>query len=286
LFTDGRRGRVTYTVTPAADNPQHSQVALSLVRNSGLNPLTRFKALTGGDAPQFAEAAATSTSAALNALRADITPVAYTVETLQPQPFFFIQRCTASEPESIVSIMRQAQTVIPPLMRANNLQVTGTLHAVEPRVEPGRYCYQVGYPFAGTPPAEGALLTGEAGQTPGGTVLRVDYTGTEADVVPQVYDRLDALLAAARLDPTPADQTDDWPTFEVYHDDPTQPGGSRNRTIYYVVPADVSIERLTALAPPAPAPAPAPAQPAEAPADAAPAAEQPAQPTEPAPATP
>jgi hypothetical protein len=141
--------------------------------------------------------------------------------------------------------------------------------AVEPRVVQGQYCYQVGYPYSGRQPR--ALLIGRTGQTPSGQALRVVYTGTEADVIAQVYDPMDALLAAAHLD-DPATTEDDWTTYEVYHDDATQAGGSRNREIFYVAQGDISA--LTAIRP-AGEPVPVPeAQPAQAPA--APPAETPA----------
>jgi hypothetical protein len=151
--------------------------------------------------------------------------------------------------------------------------------AVEPRVVEGRYCYQIGYPFSGRAP-RGDLLTGAAGQTPSGQALRVIYTGTEADVMAQVYNPMDALLAAAHAD-NPATTEDDWITYEVYNDDPTQEGGSRNREIYYVVQGDISaVTRLHPETDPAAAPAVAP--------EASPSAETPEQATEPeaAPATP
>lgn len=268
-FTDGGTGRVTYTVTPDAANPTQSRVDVRLERNLGLNPLNRVQAVTGGDAPLLAEAAAASASTALTALRADITPIVYSIETLAPQPFFFIRNCSPTDPESVTSVVRQALNAARSVMRDVNITVAGSPIAVEPRVENNQYCYEVGYPYSGAQP--GVLAVGAVGQTPNGTVLRIDFTGAEADVVPQVYDRIDALLAAARLD-DPGVSTDDWTTAEVYHDDPTQPGGSRNRTIYYVAPQGVDLTRLTALAPPAEAP---PAAPAAAPGEQAPAATAP-----------
>ena len=81
----------------------------------------------------------------------------------------------------------------------------------------------------------------------------------------------------------PATTEDDWTTYEVYHDDATQAGGSRNREIFYVVQGDISA--LNAIhGPSAAAPVP-PAQPAAAPADGAAPAATPA-PATPAPATP
>jgi hypothetical protein len=107
-------------------------------------------------------------------------------------------------------------------------------------------------------------LFGKTGQTPGGTLLRMVYTGTEENVMTEVYNRMDALLAAAHLD-DPAVKTDDWTTFEVYHDDATQAGGSRNREIYYVTQGDIT--RLASIqAPSAPAAAPAAVAPAADPA--------------------
>jgi hypothetical protein len=66
---------------------------------------------------------------------------------------------------------------------------------------------------------------------------------------------MDALLAAAHLD-NPATRDDDWPTYEVYHDDPTQAGGSRNREVFYVTSGDISA-LTNILAPSEAAPAPA-----------------------------
>ena len=139
------------------------------------------------------------------------------------------------------------------------LTPNGDLMAVEPRVVSNQYCYQVGYPYAGREPRSTALLVGAAGQTPAGQALRVVYTGTEADVIAQVYDPMDALLAAAHLD-DPATREDDWVTYEVYHDDATQAGGSRNREIFYVAQGDIS--SLTRIAPPTDVAVPANAPPA------------------------
>lgn len=279
-YADGATGRVTYTVTPQGEG---SQVQMKLEQDLGPNPLDRIQALTGGEVAPLAEAAAASVSTDLNALpNATFTGLAYTVETVEAQPFFYVENCSGSDAESVTSIITQAVGAIPPVMRANGLAANGPLMAVEPRVVSGQYCYQIGYPYRGRQPR--ALLIGKTGQTPAGTVLRMDYTGTEEAVIAEVYDRMDALLAAAHLD-NPTTSEDDWTTYEVYNDDPTQAGGSRNRVIYYVAQGDISA--LTRIAPPAaaaaPAAAPADAAPAEAAAPAAPATEAPA--ATPAPAT-
>jgi hypothetical protein len=274
-FADGAAGRVVYTVTPAGEG---ARVEVKLEQNLGSNPMDRLAIITGGDVAPLIEAAATSVSTDLTALpNATWEGLTYVVEEVQARPFFYVENCSDTSAESITSIITQATAAIPAVMRTNNLQTAGELIAVEPRVVSNQYCYQVGYPYSGRQPR--ALLIGKTGQTPAGQVLRVNYTGTEADVVAQVYDRFDALLGAAHLD-NPATREDDWITYEVYHDDATQAGGSRNRDIYYVVPSGVDIARVTSIAPPVQAlPAAAPAA-AGAPAGATPA------PATPAPASP
>lgn len=272
-FADGAQGQVTYTVVPDGEG---ATVRMQLQRNLDGNPLSRLTAIGGGPVTPFAEAAAAAVTTDLNALpNAEFAGLAYQVVQIEAQPFFYVQRCVPNNPDSITDIIRDAVAGIPPIMRARGLQPTGPLMAVEPQVMPGQYCFQVGYPYRGRAPA--TTLFGETGQTPGGTMLHIHYTGTEADVMDQVYNRMDALLAAARLDANPADPSDDWVTYEVYNDDPLQEGGSRNRDIYYVTQGDIS--RLTALLPPS-APAAAPA------ATDAPATETPAPAPQPAPATP
>jgi hypothetical protein len=238
-------------------------VQVKLEQNLGSNPLDRFQVITGGAVAPLIETAATAVQTDLAALPdATFEGLTYVVEQVQARPFFYVENCSSTEPESITSIINQAAQAIPALMRANNLTVNGELMAVEPRVVESRYCYLIGYPFTGRAP-RGDLLTGAAGQTPAGQVLRMHYTGTEEDVMPQVYDRMDALLGAAHVD-DPATREDDWTTYEVYHDDPTQAGGSRNRDIYYVVPQGADLAPVTAIV--APAQALPSAQPAEAPA--------------------
>jgi hypothetical protein len=267
-YADGGEGRIVYTVTP---NGEGSRVQVRLEQDLGSNPMDRLGIITGGDVAPLIAAAATSASTDLGALpNATFDGLVYVVEEVQARPFFYVENCSDTSPESITSIITQATAAIPAVMRSNNLQTAGELMAVEPAVVSNQYCYQIGYPYSGRTPR--ALLIGKTGNTPAGQVLRMHYTGTEADVITQVYDRLDALLGAAHLD-NPATREDDWITYEVYHDDPTQPGGSRNRDIYYVVPQGVDITGATAIAAPAQAlPAATPAEtPAATPAPATPA---------------
>jgi hypothetical protein len=267
-FADGATGRVTYTVTADGEG---SNVNVKLEQDLGSNPLDRFQVITGGEVGPLIATAASAVETDLNALpNATFAGLQYNVVELTARPFFYVENCSDTSAESITSIISQAVQAIPPVMRANNLSVSGELMAVEPRVVSNQYCYQVGYPYGGRQPR--ALLIGKTGETPSGQALRVVYTGTEDQVISQVYDPMDALLGAAHLD-NPATREDDWVTYEVYHDDATQTGGSRNREIYYVVPQGVDIAALTRIAPaseaaavPANAPAEAPATTTEAPA--------------------
>ncbi|MDX2277583.1 MAG: hypothetical protein NW206_19205 [Hyphomonadaceae bacterium] len=282
-YADGATGTVTYTVTPDGDN---SNVSVKLEQALGSDLLQRAAAITGGPVAPLAEAAAATVTADLTALPdATFSGLQYEVVQIQPQNFFYVENCSSDDASDITSVIAQAVAGIPPVMRQKGLTPSGPLMAVEPRVVADQYCYQVGYPFTGRAPT-GALLIGKVGQTPAGTALHMRYMGTEENVLAEVYDRMDALLAAAHLD-DPATREDDWPTFEVYNDDPTQAGGSRNRDIYYVTTGDIS--RLTAISPPSAlaAPAPAEAAPAEGATTAAPAATEGATTTPaPAPATP
>lgn len=258
-FADGGTGRVSYRVTTAGEG---SNVNFKLEEDLGGNPLNRFAAFTGGDVGPLIAGAASAVETDLNALpNASFAGLQYNVVEIAARPFFFVQNCSDTSPESVTSIISQAVAALPPVMRSNNLAVSGELMAVEPRVVSNQYCYQVGYPYTGRQPR--VLLIGQTGETPSGQALRVVYTGTEADVIAQVYDPMDALLAAAHLD-DPATREDDWVTYEVYHDDPTQAGGSRNREIFYVAQGDIS--SLTRIAPPTDVAVPANAPAAEAPA--------------------
>lgn len=279
-YADGATGRVVYSVTPSGEG---SSVEVKLEQDLGANPLQRFAVLTGGEVAPLIATAAEAASADLGHLpNATFEGLQYSVVDITARPFFYVENCSDASAESITSIIAQAVVAIPPVMQSNRLAVNGDLMAVEPRVVSGQYCYQVGYPYSGRQPR--ALLIGKTGQTPSGQALRVVYTGTEDAVLADVYNRMDALLAAAHVD-DPATTEDDWTTYEVYHDDATQAGGSRNREIFYVVQGDVGA--VTRILPPSEAAA-IPANAPAADSAAAPAATDPAAPAPatPAPATP
>jgi hypothetical protein len=255
-YADGATGKVVYTVTPNGDAA--SQVRVRLEQDLGSNPVARFTAIGGGPVSPLIEAASASVSQDLDKLSENsFAGLQYSVVEVQPQPFFYIQNCSPTDPEAVKSVVTDSLLALRPIMARHNLNIAGPPIALEPRVETNEYCYRIGYPYTGTPPR--VLAVGSAGTTPAGTALRMVYTGTEEEVWNQIYDPMDALLVAAHLD-DPATNTDDWANYEVYHDDPAQAGGSRNREIFYVANGDISA--LTNILPPT-EPAPI-AQPAEA----------------------
>jgi hypothetical protein len=278
-YAGGETGKVVYTVAPNGEAA--SRVRVRLEQNLGANPIARFTAIGGGPVSPLIGPASASVSEDLSKLReASFSGLQYSVVQVEPQPFFYIQNCSPTDAEAVKSVVTDSLIALRPIMARHNLRIAGPPIALEPRVETNEYCYRIGYPYTGTPPR--VLAVGSAGTTPGGTALRVVYTGTEEEVWDQVYNPMDALLTAAYLD-DPATNQDDWANYEVYHDDPTQPGGSRNREIFYVANGDISA--LTRILPPtAPAPVVQPA--AEAAPGASPAPETPAAPEEPASATP
>ena len=278
-YADGATGKVTYTVTPNGEAA--SQVRVRLEQDLGANPVARFTAIGGGPVSPLIDTATANITADLDKLTPNsFAGLQYSVVEVQPQPFFYIQNCSPTDSEAVKSVVTDSLIALRPIMARHNLRIAGPPIALEPRVETNEYCYRIGYPYTGTPPR--VLAVGSAGTTPGGTALRVVYTGSEEDVWTQVYNPMDALLVAAHLD-DPATNTDDWANYEVYHDDPTQAGGSRNREIFYVANGDISA--ITRILPPTePAPVTQPAEAAPAAAEAAP--ETPAAPPEPADATP
>jgi hypothetical protein len=156
------------------------------------------------------------------------------------------------------------------MLAANQLKPDGSPIAVEVKWDEvgKKYEFQAGQPYVGGEPE---LLVGvKSGQTPSGIAVKVLYEGSEDQVLP-IYDQIEAAIAAARGEKA-------GPSFEVYLDDASQPGGSVKRHIYQIVKGDLTT--LRALSTPGAtmtpaAPAAAPAAPAEA-APAAPAAPVPA----------
>lgn len=261
-YSEGVTGTATYTVSEEGEG---ARVELALAKDLGPNPLNRFGAITGAGVGPLAGAAAASITTDLTALpTASFVGLDYSIQTVEARPFFYNQRCSPQDAAAIKEVVAASLLALRPIMARHNLRQAGEPVAVETSWDEAanQYCFQIGYPFTGTPPR--VLAIGDVGTTPAGQAIRVAYTGTEEDVIP-TYDRMEALIAAARLT--------QGRSFEIYHDDPTATAaGSVNREIFYLVEGDTA--RLAQLVPPA-APAPA-ALPADT--SATPAPEQPAAP--------
>lgn len=252
-------------------------VTATATRDVGGNPLARF----GGDpiAPVL-EAGLASLKQETEALgNFDFGSLKFDVVDVTAKPFLFIEAETPNDAASIKLGVLQAMSIVDAQIQAMNLRPDGAPVAVETKWDDvnKKYAFQAGRPFTGTLPP--FIIAVKSGQTPGGTAIRVIYEGPEDSVLP-VYDQVETLIAAGRLQKHGG-------SFEVYLDDPTQPGGSVKREIYHVVTGDA--RRLETLFPnnrpaplPAAAPTPTPAPTATAPATTQPAA-APAAPGAPAP---
>jgi hypothetical protein len=116
-FADGGTGRVTYTVTPEGEG---SRVQVKLEQDLGANPLDRIQVITGGKVGPLIATAASSVETDLNALpNATFEGLQYSVVQVEARPFFYVENCSDSDPESITSIIAQAVVAIPPVMRQN-----------------------------------------------------------------------------------------------------------------------------------------------------------------------
>lgn len=275
-FPEGQTGRAVYTVSREGD---HTNVDVRIESPLALNPVARVQGLTGAPAQPYLEAAVASVTTDLNALSANgYTGLAYDVVTVEGRPFFFNENCSPQDAEAIREAVAASLVGIRPIMQRYGLAIAGDPVAVETSWTNNQYCFQVRYPYSGTPPR--VLGMGRVGQTPAGQAIRVRYTGPEENVLP-LYDQMEAMMAAARLE--------QGRSFEIYFDDPTQSGGSVTREVYYLI-ASGDIQRLQRLAPSAaqPAAAAAPAAAPAAPAAPVPAAPAPpeAAPAAPAPAAP
>lgn len=265
-YDGGKSGTVIYKMAPGTAG---STVTIAVTQDLGINPLARLQGMSGEQlAPLVASAAAKLDEEGKKLPTADFSTLAYEVATLPAQPYLYLEGSTTKGPGQIKDGARQATAILRTVFASNNL-TAGNPISVETGWTGDTYSFNFGMPYTGTRPA---LLIGvKAGETPAGTAIKVRYTGTEEEVIAQVYDKIDALIAAARLT--------EGANFEIYLDDPSQTGGSRNREIYYIVTG--ATDKLTAIAPPAAAPAAPVLAPSAAPA--APAADTS---VTPAPATP
>jgi len=252
-FATNKHAKVTYTLTPAANT---TSVVVKVVQDLGYNPVERGQGGSGVQLDPVIGALVTWAGAeAAKTKTADFSDLTYEVVTRTAQPYLYLEGSTTKGPGQIGEGARQATAILRTVFTSNNLALTNPI-AVETAWTGDTYGFNFGMPYTGQRPA--VLIGVKAGETPAGQAIKVSYTGSEDTIITSIYDKIDALIAATRLT--------EGTNFEVYLDDPTQPGGSRNREVYYIVTGDT--EGLLKYAPPAPAgtaPAPA-ATPAAAPA--------------------
>jgi hypothetical protein len=266
-----KTAKVAYALST---QPAGTQVQIKVTQSLGFNPATRFQQQSGAQLePVVAAIAAWAEAEAKKMPTADFSDLVYEVVTLPARPYLYLEGSTTKGEGQITDGARQASAILKTVFASNNLQLSNPI-AVETAWTGDTYGFNFGIPYSGQRPA--VLIGVKAGETPSGTAIKVAYTGAEATIVSDVYDKIDALIAATRLT--------EGTNFEEFLDDPAQPGGSRNRFVYYIVTGNTEALKSiapSATAPPAPVapatvtPAPAPgaapeAAPAPAPAPAAP----------------
>lgn len=259
-----KNAKVVYALTPSA---AATTVKITVTQDLGFNPVNRAQNMSGAELDPVISAIATwATSEANQTKTADFSDLVYEVVNLPARPFLYLEGSTTKGQGQIVDGARQATAILRTVFASNNLQLSNPI-AIETAWTGDTYGFNFGIPYSGQRPA--VLIGVKAGETPSGTAIKVNYVGSEADIVPGVYDKIDALVVATRL----VADVDKVQNFEEFLDDPTQPGGSKNRIVYYIVTGNT--ENLARIAPSA-TPAPPPATPAAiaptAPAPAAPAA--------------
>lgn len=247
-FAASKHAKVIYTLTPAANA---TSVAIKVVQDLGYNPVERGQGGSGVQLDPVIGALVTWTGAeAAKTKTADFSDLTYEVVTRTAQPYLYLEGSTTKGPGQIADGARQATAILKTVFTSNNLALTNPI-AIETAWTGDTYGFNFGMPYTGQRPA--VLIGVKAGETPSGQAIKVNYTGSEDTIITNIYDKIDALITATRLT--------EGANFEVYLDDPTQVGGSRNREVYYIVTGDT--EGLLKYAPPAPAgTAPAPVAPA------------------------
>lgn len=236
-YEGGDEGTARITVAPAEGG---SLVTVALDRPVGANPVDRVTALFNNELEPVAEATSVSLTDTLNGLSDHpITGLAYEIVQIEGRPFYYNQNCGPNDPAAIKQAVTISLRTLRTAMAEHRLTIAGPPIAVETEWNEAenRYCYQIGYPFSGTPPRQ--TVIGTVGTTPAGQAMRVHYTGTEEDVIP-VYDQMEALEQVARLE--------FGQSFEIYYDDPNQTTGSINRDIYYIITSG-DASRLVQVAP-------------------------------------
>lgn len=228
---------VRYDLTSTAEGVQ---IKATVKRDLGGDMLARANAKAGQAALQATlDAGIAALKQELEALPAfDFKDLAYDIVDVQARPFYFFEAQVSTAQDDIVDAMRQSLPLLDASFQVNNVDKAGPLIAVENTwVEGKSYSFSVGFPYKGEVRKQPLLF--KTGETPAGKTIRVLYTGTEDQVIP-VYDQVESLIKAAHLKRS-------GPSFEIYMDDVTQPGGSRNREIYHLIEGDVAaLEKIPA----------------------------------------
>ena len=235
---NGKLAKATYALTPA-DGATDITVAVS--QNLGFNPIERSQGMSGAQLdPVVATIAAWTDNEAGKVPDVDFADLIYEVATVPARPFLYLEGSTTRGEGQIAEGARQATNILTTVFTYNNLAPSNPI-AVETAWTGDTYSFNFGFPYVGQRPA--ILIGVKAGETPSGAAIKVHYTGAEATIAPAVYDKIDALIAATRL----AEITH----FEEFLDDPSQPGGSRNRFVYVIVTGNTELSHIapTARAP-------------------------------------
>ncbi len=236
LYKDGTQGEATYKVV--ADGDKGSKVTLTLKKPVSDSPGDRISALTGAPAAPFLASATEALKADANQLNGEpLTGLAYEIVHVDPQGFIYAEGESDQDAAEIKAAVAQLLSTVDGLIKSTGLQKQGAPLAVETAWTDKKYDFNAGWRVSGTPPKI-YLKSVHSGQSPSGTAMKVLYKGPEENVLP-TYDKMEDLVRAAHLKL--------GESFEVYNDDPTKPGGSVDREIYYLIDGEAS-DVQTALA--------------------------------------
>jgi effector-binding domain-containing protein len=225
-YADGGKGSATYKV--AADGEKSSKVSVTISKPLGDSPSDRIGALTGTPAEPFLAAAKLQLVSDTSLLNGEpLAGLAYQVVTVDAEPFVYGEGESKQDAAEIKEAVAQILQVVDVIIKSKNVRTVGNPIAVETEWNEAKktYDFEAGWRITGTPPKI-YLKDVHADTLPGGTAIKVAYKGPEENVLP-TYDKMEDLVRAAHL---PLGRS-----FEVYNDDPTKPGGSVDREIYYMV---------------------------------------------------
>jgi hypothetical protein len=236
-YADGSKGTATYKVT--ADGDKKAKVDVTIQKPLGEDISARISALTGAPVQPIMDSAKKELLADTAKLNGEpFTDLAYEIVQVPAQAFIFTVGSAPQNASEIKEAVGQALGIVDFMVKRTGARIDGAPIAVETAWKDNRYDFTAGWRVQGTPPK---IYAGgvQVGQSPAGPAIKVSYKGDEDNVLP-TYDKMEALVGAARLNL--------GKSFEVYKDDPTKPGGSVDREIYYLIEGDTS--QLAKILPP------------------------------------